>query len=167
MRLGRRIAFFLGVLPGSPSPGIADLLWDARGKQARCYWLLGAYQERWFEDIQLCSRQPTGSLHWGDTVRHHCQQRRLLVEPTDKIRLGGGDLGQGFALEISSIKKKQIPCVGASYDSIDLFLIRNVPGGEGKMGADTVCVIPHELHFCPGWWGTPSGAREGVFQTVW
>jgi Transposase IS66 family len=100
MRVGRRIAFFLGGLPGRPSPGMDDLLWDARGNQARRHLLLGADQDGLFEDRPLDRGKTTGQRHRRDAVSHRFSQRCLRIETTDKIGLGGGNLGQRFDREI-------------------------------------------------------------------
>ena len=100
MRVGRRRAFFLRGLPGSPSPGIDDLLWNARGNQACRHLLFSTDQDGLLQKIMLDRGKATGQLHRGYTVSHRFQPRRLMVETTDKIGVGGGDLGQGFDLEI-------------------------------------------------------------------
>lgn len=112
MRVGRRIAFFLGVLSGSPVPGIDDRLWDARGNQACRHLLVGAAQDRQLQESPFDRGKATSQRHWRYTVRYDFQQRGLMVETTNKIGMGGSNLGQRFDLDISSINKKQIPFFG-------------------------------------------------------
>jgi hypothetical protein len=90
-----------------------------------------------------------------------------MVEATDKIGIGGGHLGQLFELEIASIKQQQGVWLGLCHHGIDILLVRNVPGHEGKMGEDTMFVIPHELHLCPSLCGTAAGTRKRGFETIW
>ncbi len=88
-----------------------------------------------------------------------------MIEATEKIGVGGGNLREGSGLKIPEIKEKQGAFLSQGHHGSDVFVVGNVPGGEREMGKRAAFILPHELNFRSRWGSIAACSRKGVAQT--
>src|ERR1700675_102963 len=80
--LGRRVAFFLRVLPGFSPAFVDDRLGDTRHNQPSRHTLLFPQENRAFQEIPFDRGEPTRQRQWVPLTASCGQEGRLVIEPT-------------------------------------------------------------------------------------
>ena len=133
MRLGWRIAFFLGLLFCETPSLIDDALWETRRHETTGHPLLGSEENSVLRTIARYGCEPRGQGQRLHLPRLRVQEWRLMIEATEKIRPSGGNARNGFDLKVASIKAKEDAFLRSGHHSVDIPLIGPGPGGQRKM----------------------------------
>ena len=166
-RLGRGIAFFLGVLPRGTSPGRDDLRWDGRGTQTRCPLRFGADPAGVLQERARDRGKAPRPLHRGHAGGARFPPGPLMGEVANNRGAGGGPLGQGLELARAESTKQPVNFLGAGHDGIAICLVRQVPGAAGPRAEDPLWVRPPAGNCCSRSCGPAAGPRAGGWETVW
>lgn len=82
MGLGRRVVFFLRVLPGVSPAFIHDGLWDTRRNEPSRHPLLFSQENRALQELGLDRGEPTCQRQGLPLPARRGQEGRLMSEPT-------------------------------------------------------------------------------------
>ena len=99
--LGRRVAFFLRVLPGFSPAFVADRLGDTRHNQPSRHPLLCPQANRALEELPFNRREPVGQRQGLPLPAHRGHERRLMIEPTSKIGASRRQMGERLELKVA------------------------------------------------------------------
>jgi hypothetical protein len=163
VRLGRRIALFLRMFPGSSSTFIDDCLRHTHGRETRgdaffCPNGDGFLSER---DLRLDGGEASCQVHRTPMTGKRFREVGLMLEATDKIRSSRRHACQGFDRKIASINDEQNLFIRSGDDLIARALIWNVPWCQRDMTQHTTFLVPYGLNLgaCCGRTPASTGKR--------
>jgi hypothetical protein len=110
--VGRRVAFFLGILSGSPSAFIDHRFWHPGGDEPRRYPFPRSKEDSFLQERPRLGLQDLRQLQRAQVTSHRLTEGHLMIEPAEEISVGGRNAGQGGGLKVPQVKEKQGPLPG-------------------------------------------------------
>ena len=167
MGLGRGIAFLLRLLLSVPPAFIDDRFWDSRRHETRGHTRCFPQEHRALQELPLDRGEPMRQVNGVPPTGCRGPERRVMIEPTEKIGASRGKARESCECKIAQINDQQHACMRSCHHGIDRALVGNVPWRQRTMTQDTVLIVPHGVNFGPSFGRTPARAGAGLVQGFW
>lgn len=89
-----------------------------------------------------------------------------MIEPTEKVGLGGGNRSEGGEFEVPPVNQNQRGGPGSLHDRLPTLILGDIPGDEREVIEGLTLILPHQLKLRPGFAPTAACAREFLGETL-